>query len=317
MRVGVAKTPSVFVITPRRFVYSLYFYLYGWANNSNTPPGRRLGALGIQYGNNVTASRTLLTNNKGWVIIGDSPSGQNCGRSQTITATEMVKTYGDLPFVPTATASSGLEVSYLTSDNSIAEPFQDSADGNKWKLKIKRAGQVRVTAKQAGNEIFVQAPDVFFNLTILKAPLTITADAKSKESGTADPVLTFTTSGLVNGDTPNTIFLGTLQRTIGEAAGIYPITQGTLAAANYIISYTGADFTITDAPGDFITVWDMTKVSTHTIIASVNITTLPSPNNVVRYFWTAPDGSYNNGTVTTSGNPELPYLPTSQGSHST
>jgi surface protein len=276
--------------------------LYGWANNSNTPPGRRLGALGIQYGNNITASRTLLTNNKGWVIIGDSPSGQNCGHSQTITATEMVKTYGDLPFVPTATASSGLEVSYLTSDNSIAEPFQDSADGNKWKLKIKKAGQVRVTAKQAGNEIFVQAPDVFFNLTILKAPLTITADAKSKESGTADPVLTFTTSGLVNGDTPNTIFLGTLQRTIGEAAGIYPITQGTLAAANYIISYTGADFTITDAPGDFITVWDMTKVSTHTIIASVNITTLPSPNNVVRYFWTAPDGSYNNGTVTTSGN---------------
>ncbi len=277
--------------------------LYGWANNSSTPPGRRLGALGIQYGNNITASRTLLTNNKGWVIIGDSPSGQNCGRSQTITATEMVKTYGDLPFVPTATASSGLEVSYLTSDNSIAEPFQDSADGNKWKLKIKKAGQVRVTAKQAGNEIFVQAPDVFFNLTILKAPLTITADAKSKEFGAADPVLTYTANGLVNGDT-QTVISGTLKRTIGEAVGTYPIAQGTLAAANYIISYTGADFTIPNALGDFITVWDMTKVTTHTRI-TVNITTLPSPNNLVRYFWTAPDGSSSSGSVTTSGNHQI------------
>ncbi|WP_289035970.1 BspA family leucine-rich repeat surface protein, partial [uncultured Flavobacterium sp.] len=273
--------------------------LYGWANNPNTPPGRRLGALGIQYGNNITAYRTLLTNNKGWVIIGDSPSGQNCGRSQTITATEMVKTYGDLPFVPTATASSGLEVSYVSADNSIAEPFQDRADGNKWKLKIKKAGQVRVTAKQAGNEIFVQAPDVFFYLTILKAPLTITADAKSKEFGAADPVLTFTANGLVNGDT-QAVISGTLRRAFGETIGTYPITQGGLTAANYIISYTGADFTITNATGDFITVWDMTKISTHTIISSVNITTLPSPNNVVRYFWTAPDGSSGSGTVTNS-----------------
>ncbi|WP_448606010.1 MBG domain-containing protein [Paenimyroides ceti] len=227
---------------------------------------------------------------------------------QTITATDMTKTYGDTPFVPTATASSGLEVSYLTSDNSIAEPFQDTADGNKWKLKIKRAGQVNVRAKQAGDATYNPAPDVFFTLTIEKAPLTITAHAKSKESGAADPVLTYTTNGLLNGDTPQTIFFGTLQRTIGEAAGTYPITQGTLVAANYTISYTGADFTITNAPGDFITVWDMTKVSTGTNI-SINITTLPSPNNKVRYFWTAPDGSYNSGTVTTSGNHVITTIP--------
>ncbi|EFK57891.1 bacterial surface protein 26-residue PARCEL repeat (3 repeats) [Sphingobacterium spiritivorum ATCC 33861] len=227
---------------------------------------------------------------------------------QTITVTDMVKTYGDTPFVPTATASSGLEVSYLTSDNSIAEPFQDTADGNKWKLKIKRAGQVNVRAKQAGDATYNPAPDVFFTLTIEKAPLTITAHAKSKESGAADPVLTYTTNGLLNGDTPNTIFFGTLQRTIGEAAGTYPITQGTLGAHNYTISYTGADFTITNAPGDFITVWDMTKVSTGTNI-SINITTLPSPNNKVKYFWTAPDGSYNSGTVTTSGSHVITTIP--------
>ncbi|MBC8645284.1 BspA family leucine-rich repeat surface protein [Flavobacterium lindanitolerans] len=277
--------------------------LNGWANNPNTPAGRRLGTLGLQYGNNVTASRTFLTNTKGWIIIGDSPSGQSCGRSQTITVADMVKTYGDIPFVPTATASSGLEVSYISADNSIAEAFRDSADNNKWKLKIKKAGQVNITAKQPGNEIYTPAPDVIFRLTINKAPLNVTADARSKEFGTADPVLTFTTSGLVNGDTPAVIF-GTLQRAIGEAMGTYPITQGTLSAANYTISYTGADFTITNATGDFITVWDMTKASTNTRI-TINITTLPSPNNQVRYFWTAPDGSTGSGTVTTSGNLQI------------
>ncbi|WP_343624793.1 BspA family leucine-rich repeat surface protein [Flavobacterium lindanitolerans] len=277
--------------------------LNGWANNPNTPAGRRLGTLGLQYGNNVTTSRTFLTNTKGWIIIGDSPSGQSCGRSQTITVADMVKTYGDIPFVPTATASSGLEVSYISADNSIAEAFRDSADNNKWKLKIKKAGQVNITAKQPGNEIYTPAPDVIFRLTINKAPLNVTADARSKEFGTADPVLTFTTSGLVNGDTPAVIF-GTLQRAIGEAMGTYPITQGTLSAANYTISYTGADFTITNATGDFITVWDMTKASTNTRI-TINITTLPSPNNQVRYFWTAPDGSTGSGTVTTSGNLQI------------
>ncbi|EEI92023.1 bacterial surface protein 26-residue PARCEL repeat (3 repeats), partial [Sphingobacterium spiritivorum ATCC 33300] len=220
--------------------------------------------------------------------------------SQTITATDMVKTYGDIPFVPTATASSGLEVNYVSADNSIAEAFQDTADGNKWKLKIKKAGTVTITAKQAGNATYNPATDVIFKLTIEKAPLTVTAHAKSKESGAADPVLTYTTNGLVNGDTQTVIF-GTLKRAIGEAVGTYPITQGNLAAANYTISYTGADFTITNAPGDFITVWDMTKVTTHTIISSVKITTLPSPNNQVKYFWTAPDGSTGSGTVTTSG----------------
>ncbi|WP_434429692.1 MBG domain-containing protein [Sphingobacterium spiritivorum] len=222
---------------------------------------------------------------------------------QTITAADMTKTYGDIAFIPTATASSGLEVTYASADNSIAEAFQDSGNGNKWKLKIKKAGVVKITAKQAGNATYNPAPEVIFKLTINKAPLAITADAKSKETGTADPALTFTATGLVNGDT-QTVISGTLQRTMGEAAGTYPITQGTITAANYTINYTGADFTITNAPGHFITVWDMTKISTHTKI-NLNITTLTSPNNQVRYFWTAPDGSSGSGIVSTSGNHQI------------
>ncbi|KAF5273166.1 hypothetical protein FQR65_LT17208 [Abscondita terminalis] len=120
---------------------------------------------------------------------GDSPSGQSCGLDQTITATDMVKTYGDVPFVSTATASSGLEVSYVSADNSIAEAFQDNTDGNKWKIKIKKAGQVNITVKQPGNATYNPAADVIFKLTINKAALTVTANALSKEYGTIDPIL--------------------------------------------------------------------------------------------------------------------------------
>ncbi|MEZ0005649.1 surface protein [Flavobacterium sp. 28YEA47A] len=268
--------------------------LNGWANNTNTPSGRSLGTAGLQYGTNAVQARTTLTTGKGWTITGDSPSGQNCGLPQTITATDMTKTYGDVPFVPTATASSGLEVSYTSADNSIAEAFQDTTDGNKWKLKIKKAGEVNITAQQAGNETYLPAADVIFKLTINKAALTVTADTLSKEYGTADPALTYIATGFVNSD-DQTALTGTLSRIAGEAVGIYAITQGTLDAENYDITYTGANFTITAATGDFVTVWDMSKPYSGSNTIRFYPTT--SPGQSVDYFWVASGGTTGNGTI--------------------
>ncbi|WP_434399244.1 BspA family leucine-rich repeat surface protein [Sphingobacterium spiritivorum] len=269
--------------------------LRGWANNPNTPNGRYLNAQGRQYSPNAAQSRTTLTTGKGWTITGDSPSGQNCGLPQTITVTDMVKTYGDVPFVPAATASSGLEVSYVSADSSIAEAYQDSADANKWKLKIKKAGEVNITAKQDGNENYSPASDVIFKLTIGKAPLTVTGDALSKEYGTADPALTYTATGFVNGDN-QTALTGALSRATGEATGTYAVTQGTLNAANYTITYTGASFTITPATGDFVTVWDLGKNTSWPITAiKFDITT--SSGGAVDYFWKASGGTTGIGTI--------------------
>ncbi|OJX53193.1 MAG: hypothetical protein BGO88_15685, partial [Flavobacterium sp. 38-13] len=267
--------------------------LQGWANNANTPSGRNLRAIGRQYGTNAEAARTLLTTTKGWTITGDSPSGQNCGLSQTITATDITKTYGDGSFAPSVTASSGLEVSYVSADNSIAEAFQDSADGNKWKLKINKAGVVNITAKQIGNDTYIPAADVIFTLTINKAPLSITANALSKEYGTTDPALTYTATGLVNGDDQTTL-TGTLSRAAGEAVGIYAISQGTLDAENYTISFTGADFTITAAIGDFVTVWDMSKPNSGN---TIRFYPTISPGTSVDYFWKASGGISGSGTI--------------------
>ena len=88
------------------------------------------------------------------------------------------------------------------------------------------------------------------NLSITAAPLTVTADTKSKVYGAADPTLTYTYGTLQNGDT-SSVFTGSLSRASGETVlgGPYAVTQGTLSAGgNYSISYTGANLSITAAP---------------------------------------------------------------------
>jgi hypothetical protein len=88
------------------------------------------------------------------------------------------------------------------------------------------------------------------NLTVTSAPLAVTATAQSKVYGTVNPALTFTYTGLVNGDT-SAIFTGALATMATDASGVgtYPITQNNLAATgNYSIgTFTGANLTITQA----------------------------------------------------------------------
>jgi len=82
---------------------------------------------------------------------------------------------------------------------------------------------------------------------ILPAELTITADAKEKNVGDPDPVLTYKATGLVEGDT----ITGELTRAPGEDPGTYDILIGTISAGdNYTIKYVGAKLTIKakDAP---------------------------------------------------------------------
>ncbi|TDQ73713.1 MBG domain-containing protein [Sphingobacterium yanglingense] len=86
------------------------------------------------------------------------------------------------------------------------------------------------------------------DLTITKADLTVTADAKSKVYGESDPVLTYTVkaSDLRNGDAASVV-TGTLSRAIGENVGSYAINNVDLTASNYSINYEPADLTITKA----------------------------------------------------------------------
>src|SRR5208337_397435 len=76
--------------------------------------------------------------------------------------------------------------------------------------------------------------------------VTVTANAKTKVFGQADPALTYqvTTGSVVAGDS----FSGSLTRAPGQSVGSYPIQQGTLSlGSNYNLTYVGANLTITKA----------------------------------------------------------------------
>jgi hypothetical protein len=85
-------------------------------------------------------------------------------------------------------------------------------------------------------------------LTLAPRPITVAADNQTKVYGAADPALTFTAAGLVNGDA----LAGALARAPGEtvAGSPYAITQGTVTGANnpnYAIAFTSGALAITPA----------------------------------------------------------------------
>ncbi|MCG5644308.1 YDG domain-containing protein, partial [Flavobacteriaceae bacterium LSUCC0859] len=105
--------------------------------------------------------------------------------------------------------------------------------------------------------------------TINQRPITISAEAKTKVYGSADPSLThsITAGSIVTGDTVS----GVLTRTSGEAAGTYSIAQNTLTYGNnYNETYEAADLTITNATLT-LTVSDYTKVYDSQFIDSSNL----------------------------------------------
>ena len=91
--------------------------------------------------------------------------------SQTISFAALdPKNTNSADFTLTATATSGLSVSYTSSNIAIADVYEDNGV---WKVKIKAAGAVDITAKQAGNGNYAAATDVVQNLTIADAVLPV------------------------------------------------------------------------------------------------------------------------------------------------
>ena len=164
-------------------------------------------------------------------------NGVGIGTPQTITFNVLSdKTYGDADYTLGATASSGLTVSYTSSNTSVA-----TVSGNT--VTVISAGTTDIYASQVGDATYAAAANVKQTLTVNPRTLEITADDKSKYPSFADPELTYqiTSGSLINGD----VLTGSLTRETGEASGTYAINQGTLAAsANYSISFVPGVFTI-------------------------------------------------------------------------
>src|SRR5207253_1506524 len=84
-------------------------------------------------------------------------------------------------------------------------------------------------------------------LTISVRPVEITADAKGKTYGDAEPALSYqvTKGSLAYSDH----FTGGLDRAAGQDVGEYAITQGSVAlSSNYTLTFVGAKLTISVRP---------------------------------------------------------------------
>ena len=189
--------------------------------------GEAVGAYAIQQGT------LALTPNYTLTYVGANLT--ITARPITVTADAKSKVYGDVDPAFTYQLTSGTLVS------------GDAITGSLTRVAGEAVGtyaiqQGTLTAGTNYDLTFVPA-----NLTITQRPITVTADAKSKVYGDADPALTYqiTSGNLAFGDT----FSGALARAAGESVGTYAINQGTLAAGpNYALTYAGANLTITTRP---------------------------------------------------------------------
>jgi hypothetical protein len=109
--------------------------------------------------------------------------------TQSITfATFPTKTFGDASFTLSATASSGLPITYTSSNTSVATIAGST-------VTIVGGGTSTITASQAGNDSFASAANVTQTLTVNKASQAITfAALPAKTFGDASFTLSATTS---------------------------------------------------------------------------------------------------------------------------
>jgi|GEM_PF-3184212 len=156
-------------------------------------------------------------------------------RPVTVTADDRSKTYGDAD--PALT--------YQISSGSLA--FSDGFTGGLVRDSGESVGdyQIRQGTLALGSNYTLTYEAA--SLAISTRPITITADAKIKTYGDADPPLTYeiTSGSLAFTD----VFSGALVRGGGEAVGSYQIDQGSVGVnANYRVSYVPDFLTIAPRP---------------------------------------------------------------------
>lgn len=153
--------------------------------------------------------------------------------SQLITfSTTPTKTYGDPNFALTATASSGLQVVFASSNPAVA-----SVVGNI--ITINGAGVTNITASQIGNSYYNPAANVSHNFEVNKANLNVTANSQSRNYGSTNPDLSITFQGFVKSENSNVLDIPpnvSTSATITSDVGVYSIIPSGGSDNNY--SYT-------------------------------------------------------------------------------
>ncbi|WP_317165117.1 MBG domain-containing protein, partial [Cyclobacterium salsum] len=215
-------------------------------SDNKVPIGSGEGAFSQTVGslppNTTLYVRSFATNSEG-TAYGSEISFETLKHEQSLTFPEIAsKTYGDDSFtLGDEETDKGLIVTYTSADPTIISITNNQA-------VVLKAGTTTITATQEGNDTNLALTPVEREIVIDKAALTITADDKSKVYGEENPALTFSYTGLVNGDTEVSEEPGiSMIATAGSNVGTYPINLTGGSDANYDISLVAGELEITQA----------------------------------------------------------------------
>jgi len=157
-------------------------------------------------------------------------------RSITVTADAASRAYGDAnPALTYQVGGSG-----LVNGDSLSGALSTTA------TTASNVGVYGITQGTLASPNYAISSFMGASLVVTPRAVTVTADAKSRTYGNANPALTYQVggSGLVNGDTLSGALATSATAT--SDVGIYGITQGTLAASsNYAFSFVGANLNVT------------------------------------------------------------------------
>jgi len=210
------------------------------------------GSLGVLPAGTYTV-QAAATNDGGTTYSAQNTFTVAASKTNTITFAPLSPvTYGAGPVTLTATATSGLPVTYTSSNPAVATVIGGT-------VTITGAGSTTITASQLASAALtalgLNVPAaVQQTLVVNPATLTVTAANATKVYGAANP--TFTTlamAGFVNGDS-SSVVTGSAALNCGatatSAVGTYPIVAalGTLKAANYTFTFVNGNLTVTKAP---------------------------------------------------------------------
>ena len=196
-----------------------------------------VGSYAINQGTLAASANYAVTYRAGTLLIDPA--------TLTYTATLASRAYGD------ANPAFGGSVAGFRNSDTQANATTGALTFASPATTTSGVGSYAITGSglSATNYVFDQASRNYGALTVTARPITITADAKSRVYGNADPALTYTVGGrgLVNTDT----LTGTLASSATTTSGVgqYLIGQGSLDAGfNYALTYAGANLTVTARP---------------------------------------------------------------------
>jgi hypothetical protein len=206
-----------------------------------------------------------------------------------------VKGYGDTTFTLNAVSSSGLPITYVSSNTAVATVTNNV-------VTIKATGDSFISAFQNGNGTYAAALPVPQLLVVCpKATLTVMADDKTMASGNANPTLTYTITGYKKNETVSVVS-GTpvfAPLSNNNSSGTYPIVinRNNLTATNYEFMMEDGVLTVNTS----VTTWNGSSwsngvpTSAMEAIIEGNYTTSATPGNGT---FTAKKLTINSGTLT-------------------